>query len=282
MSYLEQVKKPVAKAPVITIVGFPGVGKTTLGALFPNPIFIQGESSSGVFDNWDESVQPALMPELPRPNLEKKIRTSDAILAQLKELITIQHEFKTVVIDSITSLNTTLESEILAFDQTGALTVADAAGGFHKGYGLLAQMHADVRMACEYIRRKGIAVVFLAHTGIVKMKNRPDSSEYTAYTIDMHEKSRRVYVDHSDAVMYLKNSEIVSGVETNKKGQVIKYGRLRNTGDRLLITSSDGTVGYIDAKNRYDMPQELEVPKGENPILEHIKFFNVNVEKKDA
>lgn len=282
MSYLEQVKKPVAKAPVITIVGFPGVGKTTLGALFPNPIFIQGESSSSVFENWEEDVQPALMPELPRPNLKKDIKTSEIVINQLKELVTSEHEFKTVVIDSVTSLNVLFELEVVTFDPNGASNIGDAAGGYHKGYNILAQLHADVRMACEYIRRKGIAVVFLAHAGIVKMKNRPDSAEYTAYTIDMHEKSRRVYVDHSDAVMYLKNSEIVSGVETNKKGQVIKYGRLRNTGDRLLITSSDGTIGYIDAKNRYDMPQELEVPKGENPILEHIKFFNVNGEKKDA
>src|SRR5574343_764081 len=122
MGYLDQVKKPVAKAPVITIVGFPGVGKTTLGALFPNPIFIQGETSAGVFDNWDESVQPALMPELPRPNLKKDIRTSEIVTGQLKELVTIEHDFKTVVIDSVTSLNAIFESEIIAFDPTGALT----------------------------------------------------------------------------------------------------------------------------------------------------------------
>jgi len=29
MSYLQQVKKAIPQAPVITIVGFPGVGKST-------------------------------------------------------------------------------------------------------------------------------------------------------------------------------------------------------------------------------------------------------------
>ena len=46
------------------------------------------------------------------------------------------------------------------------------------------------------------------------------------------------------------------------------------TGERKLVTTGDGTVGYINAKNRYGMPAELDVPHGENPILSYIKFYS--------
>lgn len=275
MSYLEQVKKPAPQAPVITIVGFPGVGKSTLAALFPSPIFIQAENASTVFETWPEDQQPAFMPELPAPSAARKVRTSEALMDQLRELVTAEHPYKTVIIDTVTALNALFEAEVVEFDPSDAVTnIGDAAGGFHKGYLVTAGMHAKVRQACEHLRRKGIAVVFLAHTGIVKMKNRPDGGEYTAYSIDVPEKSRPVYVGSSDAVLYLKSREFVMGHEENRKGQTIKMGRVSNTGERVLITSSDGTIGYIDAKNRYSLPDEIDVPKGENPLAALLPFFN--------
>ena len=274
MSYLNSVTKAIPKAPVLTIVGFPGVGKTTLAALFPNPIFIQAETSSTVFETWDEDVQPAFFPELPAPNSAKKIRTSEIVLDQLRELATSEHDFKTIVFDSVTSLNTLLEQEVVEFDPNGVTNIGDAAGGFHKGYLVSAGIHADIRRACEHLRKKGMTIVFLAHTGITKMKNRPDAGEYTAFSIDMPEKSRHQYINHSDAVLYLKSEEFVTGQETNKKGQTTKFGRVTNTGERILITSSDGTIGYIDAKNRYDLPTEIKINKGENPLLSLIPFYN--------
>jgi hypothetical protein len=273
MSILQGAKKAIPQAPVITIVGFPGVGKSTLAALFPSPIFIQAENSSTVFETWDLDAQPMLLPVLPSPRLERKIRTSEAIMDTLRELCSADHPYKTVIIDSVTSLASLLEDEVVAFDPMHATSIGDAAGGFHKGYMVSAGMHAEIRRACEHIRRKGIAIVFLAHTGITKMKNRPDSGEYTAFSVDIHEKSKAFYINHSDAVLYLKTEEFISGEEKNKKGQTTKYGKVTNTGDRVLITSSDGTVGYIDAKNRYDMPVEIPVPKGENPLLDLIPFF---------
>lgn len=274
MSYLEQAKKPAAQAPVITIVGFPGSGKTTLAALFPKPIFIQAEPVESSFDTWDEDAKPVVMQQLPRADKQRKTETKSVLLAQLRELATEDHDFKTVVIDSVTSLNELFEVEVVAYDANEAKSIGEASGGFNKGYQTSALMHSEIRRACEHLRKKGIAVVFIAHAGIKKLKNRPDAGEYTAYTIDMPDLSRNFYVSHSDAVLYLKSREFITGTESNKKGQVMKYGRITNTGERVLITSSDGTVGYIDAKNRYGMPQELEVPQGENPILQFIPFFN--------
>jgi len=214
------------------------------------------------------------MPELPAANAKRQVKPSEILLAQLRELATEEHPFKTVVVDTITAMNTLFEGEVVEFDPNGANNIGDAAGGFHKGFLVAAGMHVKIRNACEHLRRKGIAVVFLAHTGIVKMKNRPEAGEYTAYSIDMPEKARHIYIGSSDAVFYLKSRDFVMGHEENRKGQTTKYGRVTNTGERVLITSSDGTIGYVDAKNRYSMPEEIDVPKETNPILEMIPFFN--------
>ena len=275
MSILASIKKAVPQAPVITIVGFAGSGKSTMAGMFPNPIFVQAENATSVFETWAEDAQPAFFPQLPQPNAKRNIKTSDELFAQLRELMIEEHPFKTVVFDTITALNLLFEQEVVEFDDKGASNIGEAAGGYNKGYLVVAGIHAKLRAACEHLRKRGISVVFLAHTGVVKMKNRPDvGTDYTAFSLDMAAESRKLYVSNSDAVLYLKAREYVSGGEENKKGQTTKFARITNTGERVLITSSDGTIGYIDAKNRYNLPDEIEVNKGENPLLPLIPFYN--------
>lgn len=277
MSFLQAAKKPVAKAPMITIVGSPGTGKTTLGALFPDAIFIQTEDGSAVFENWAEDAQPTLLQRIPKAykeGIEVKNDSKAYVLAMIDELITADHSYKTLVIDSITTLNLLFEHLICVRDDVG--TVGEAAGGFHKGYGEVASWHADIIYKCEQLRAvKNMAVIFLAHTGIKKIRNRPDAAaDYSVFSMDMPTDSLSVYTSQSDAVLYLRNEELVMGSESNKKGQTTKYGRVTSTGNRQLVTAGDGQTGYVNAKNRYNMPAVLDVPHGENPTLQYIKFFN--------
>ena len=178
MSYLSQVKKPTPQAPVITLVGFAGSGKSSLAGLFPNAIFIQAENATSVFETMPEFAQPAFFPQLPIANAKRNIKTSEVLFEQLRELMTQEHDFKTVVIDSITALNIMFEQEVVEFDEKGASNIGEAQGGYNKGYLVVAGIHAKLRAACEHLRKRGISVVFLAHTGVVKMKNRPDGGEY--------------------------------------------------------------------------------------------------------
>ena len=275
MSHLAKAKKAAPQAPVITIVGFPGVGKSTLAATFHNPIFVQAENATSVFETWDEDRQPAFFDELPAPNLKRKVKPSDVLLDQLRELATEEHGFQTVVIDAVTTLNMLFENEVIEFDSNpDATNIGEAAGGFGKGYLAVATLHAKVRNACEHLRRKGMTIVFLAHSGIAKVKNRPDVEAYATWSLDMHEASRKVYVATSDAVLYLKSKEFVMGADKDKKGNVKSYGKMTSTGERVLIAASEGTIGYVDAKNRYRLPQEMDVEEGQNPVLQYIPFLN--------
>ena len=273
MSFLEKASKPKVKPPMLTIVGSAGTGKTTLGALFPNAIILPTEDGTTVFENWDDSIQPAVLPRLPKSR-EGVVSAKTTLMAIIDELMTSQHDYKTLVVDSITTLAGIFEHEIAQRDGVG--TAADAAGGFHKGFAELASWHADFVYKCEQLRAvKGMAVVFLAHTGIKKIRNRPDAAaDYSVFSLEMDNQALSIYVSQSDAVLYLKKEEFVSGQETDRKGRQTKFGRVQQTGNRTLVTTGDGQVGYVNAKNRYDMPAELPVPHGENPIIPFIKFYN--------
>lgn len=274
MSLLELAEKPKIEAPIITIVGFPGAGKTSLAGLFPDAIFIQAENAQTVFSSWDDANKPMLLPQLKASKKDQGIRTSqdlrDYFIALLKE----DHKYKTVVVDSVSSLNTMFEEEVTMYDQHNADSIANAAGGFHKGFDVVAGMHSTVLRAAEALQKKGVAVIFLCHSGTVKMKNQPDEAkDYTAFSLAMHEKSRALYVAKSDAVLYLKQEQYVTGGETDKKGSQTKAARVQTTEERILITASDGVIGYIDAKNRYNLENKIQVAKGTNPLLSLIPFF---------
>ena len=66
MSHLARAAKPKTKPPMITIVGTPGTGKTTLGAMFPNALMVMSEDGASVFDSWDEEAKPNVLPRLPK------------------------------------------------------------------------------------------------------------------------------------------------------------------------------------------------------------------------
>jgi len=280
MSLLDELESSAPQAPMITIVGFPGAGKTSLAGLFPKSIFIQAENAKTVFESVEGDNKPAFLKHLPAPSKANQVHTSKEVMSKLRMILQEEHDYQTLVVDSITSLNALFEQEVVEFDDpnNGKKTesIGNAAGGYHKGYDVSMGMHANVVRACEYIRSKrNMTIVFLAHTGLNKVKNQPDeTSEYSTYSLAMHERSRKIYIDKSDAVIYIKKEQFVMGGEQDKKGNQTKSARVTTTGDRILITSSDGTVGYVDAKTRYKMPQEIKFTEGENPLLPYIPFFN--------
>lgn len=280
MSFLAKAAKPKSKPPMITIVGTPGAGKTTLGAMFPNALLVMSEDGASVFESWDDDAKPSVLPRLPKASKDEvgNLRsTRGTLLSIMDELISTDHGFTTLVVDSITSLDMLFGHEIALRD--GVNTVADASGGFHKGYAEVASWHAEFVYKCEQLRAvKRMGIVFLAHTGIKKIRNRPDAAaDYSVFSMDMDNQALSIYTSQCDAVLYLVKEEFIQGSETNRKGQTTKLGRLVQTGERKLITTGDGQVGYINAKNRYNMPVEIPVEHGSNPILQYVKFYNSEV-----
>lgn len=281
-NYLEKAAKPIIKPPIISLVGFPAAGKSTLAALFHNPIFIQAEDSGTVFETWPEDKQPLLLKQLPEFNRNINISPKQVIFDQMQEIYEAEHDYKTLVIDTTSSLQSLFENEIVRIENDEK-SIQDCKGGYQKAYDIVAGYHKEIIQKAIKIRAKrDMTVLFLSHTQEYKRKNHPElPDQYTVYGMRMHQKSRDIYISECDAVIYIKQHESISGAESDKKGKQTKSGRVRKSKDRTLITSSDGVVGFVDAKNRYNMPTEIDFSidqnrpwEAENPLLKYIPYFN--------
>ena len=58
---------------------------------------------------------------------------------------------------------------------------------------------------------------------------------------------RKLYVSNMMLFYTLKRVDMYQVAE-NKKAKPQKFARITNTGGRVLVASSGGTIGYIDAK----------------------------------
>lgn len=274
MSILSQATKPKVAPPIITIVGDPGTGKTSLAATFPKPIILPFESVDAAFQSYTDEEAPAVLPLVDNPNKQRGYSAYNQARQVLIELYKEEHDYKTLIIDSVTAMNLKFEKEIAQNDNVD--TVANAAGGFHKGYQVLKDYHLNIMEMCQKLaQHRNMTIIFLAHTGVEKMKNDPtETSNYTVKSLNMHEDSAHVYISYSDAVLYIEQPKIIMGAQHNRKGEQTSTGRAIAQDKRQIIASAEGMAGYGYAKNRFGMPSTIDVEYKQNPIMQYINFYN--------
>lgn len=244
------VTVPEDDAPIVTIFGEGGLGKTSLGALFPAPIFITAESGL-------KSI-----PKANRPQAFPLVETSAQIWEYLTLVLTQTHSYQTLVIDTITSLDAVFRKEIL--ERSNVASLNKAAGGYGGGYDLLASDHYKVRKFCEKIRSQlGMGIVFLSHAVTAKI-DPPDTEAYTKYSIPLHEKSRHPYVNDVDLVAFIQLQKFIKGDENSPK-------KATSFGDREIVCHA---VASNDSKNRFGIKEPLEYIEGTNPLLSVIPFYS--------
>lgn len=247
MSILDAACVPDAGPQIITICGDAGLGKSSLAATFPKPIFIRAED--GV----------ARIPKAFRPNALPVIRSEEDVWEQLKDLIKDEHDFKTVVIDTISKLDRIFVTSILKADGK-AKSINQAMGGYGAGFGALAARHQQVRNAAEMLRQKGMHVIFLAHTEVGTMR-LPDQDDFSRYSLRMtHEKSLPPYLDDVDAVGFLRQPIALMGDDGERKKAVSDDTR------ELVMHVTAANV----SKNAYGITEPIEVKLGVNPLAEFI------------
>lgn len=248
MSILQSAAPAAPEPLIVTICGTPGSGKTSLAATFPKPFLIRTQGEAVPRDlSGDE-----------RPDELGETDSVGMLWDQLKALAMEDHAYKTVIIDSVTGLENLFIADVLASDAK-ARGIQQALGGYGAGRDAVAAQHMRVRRAAEAIRRRGIHVVFLAHSDINRI-DPPDSDGYTAWGLRLHSKSQGSYVDSVDVVGFLKQAVILRGEEGQKKAVT--------TDDRVLVTYL--TPANI-SKNRLGITEDIEVQKGVNPLAEYLR-----------
>lgn len=243
MSVLSTIKKPDARPPIITICGDAGTGKTSLAATFPNPIVIRAED--GLMS----------IPADKRPDAFPLLKAADDIWPQLLGLLQEDHDYKTLIVDSVSACEQLFIKDVM--DRDGrAKSINQALGGYGAGPAAVAAMHYRLRKAAELLNeRKGMAVVFISHADLESVRP-PDQDDYTRYSLRLMGKSLPPYVDDVDAVAFVRLVSALRGDEGDRKKVV-------SNGDREVICHA--TAASV-SKNRFGVTEPLEFIAGENPF----------------
>jgi len=245
-SILDKAAPPVNEALIVTVCGTPGSGKTSMACSWPSPYLIRTQG---------EAI-PRDIPKHQTPVSIGETASSEVLFEQLLALAREEHGFKTVIIDSVTGLEQMFVNEVLASDPK-AKAIQQAGGGYGAGRDAVAAMHSRVRKAAEVLRKRGINVVFLAHSDVVQI-SPPDSEAYSQYSLRLHGKSMAFYVDSVDVVGFLRQSTALVGEEGRKRA----IG-----GERVLVTYL--TPSSV-SKNRLGITEEIPVEQGKNPLTQWV------------
>lgn len=265
---------PADEPVVMTIVGDMGTGKTSLADLSPSPVFIQAEK--GLRTLKSQGIKAIAFPALPSDPVE----AVEVLMGQLRWLYTEPHNFKTVVIDSVSALERIFVEYILATDakkfESGPKekrvvdrekvlqTIGNAIGGYGNGYQAVAGLHNQVRKACEHLRNKrGMNVIFISHAFIETIRP-PDEEPYNRYTLRVQEKCAPHYTDDVDVVAFIRLAAFTI-TEKDRQGKDRKVKKDANAREIICFSNI-----YSQAKNRYGIDEPLEYEKGINPLAQYI------------
>jgi hypothetical protein len=238
----------------IAIFGVEGVGKSTLAAGAPNPIFIPSDAGTGQLD----------IARFPEP------KNWEEVLGMVKSLHG-NHDYKTLVIDTLDGIEPLCWIHVCNKHPKGLndRTPFNAKAGilgFPYGQGFAAALDEwrILLYELEQLRlKKHMNVIFVEHCQIKRFSN-PEGEDFDRYIFKMHEKAAGIFKDWCDAVLFAKYETYTSETEDGRTKGI-------DSGKRILCTSRKAA---FDAKNRYNMPETIPLD-WEEGVLPYLKGRNL-------
>lgn len=216
-------------APRLCFYGAHGIGKSTLASQFPAPIFIPTEDGLDALEVTSFPLATSL----------------DDVRGSIGTLATQEHQFKTVVLDSVDWL---IEPLITA-DVESKHTEKEMS--FGKGQMMVAEALREVLSGLDVLRRRrGMNVVLLAHASAVRYED-PRTEPYDRYQPKIPNRCNALLQEWVDVMAFAGFRIIIKKAEVGFNNTVT---RGITTGERLLHFIE--TPAYV-AKNRYSCPETI-------------------------
>lgn len=223
--------------PRILIYGTEKIGKSSLAACAPKPIFIQTEDGLGQID-CDKFPLSLSFSEVQR---------------NLETLLTQANPYETIVIDSADWLERLIYDRVCEGPPSVA-TIELAAGGYGKGYTAALAYWREILSMLDAAREKGIITILIAHA-IVEKFDDPEQVSYDRYSPKLHKKtSGPLVLEWADAVLFATRKMRVEKHDAGLKKRAVAQPIGKSGGDRVLRCV--GSPACI-AGNRYGMPDEI-------------------------
>ena len=223
MQQIQVGKRPMPRRALL--YGVQGVGKSTFGASSSKPIFVPTEDGLG-------GINCDCFP---------LARCTEDVLAALSELLTQQHDYQTVVIDSLDWLERLIWDDVCA--EFGVKYLEKADGGYGKGYTYTLPRWRKVLKALDDLReQRGMASILIAHAKAEKFQT-PEDSAYDRFAPRLHKLASALVQEWCDEMFFA----------TYKAGTDPK--KVREQMPERVMRTCEGPTHV--AKNRLNMPPEL-------------------------
>lgn len=188
MSIIAKIKTgPTARPQKVVLYGAEGIGKSTLAAGFPNPLFLDLEDGTAHI-----SVRRLTRTELP---------SCAAVRAALREIAQAGPEVAgTVVLDTVDWLEAMAAEEVIAEANDSKITSIESFG-YGKGYTHLKEKLTMVLADLDRCIRAGQHVVLLAHSRVARHEP-PDSAAYDRYELKMSKQVAPLVKEWADCLLF--------------------------------------------------------------------------------
>lgn len=231
---LNITKGPRKSAVRAVIYGVEGVGKSSLAALLPEPLFLDLEEGTHQLDVARSSVD-----------------TFAGLQSALAQLAVNTDGYKTVIIDSADWCER-LAAEALLKKQ-GKKSIEDF--GFGKGHIMLAEDMARTLAACDTLISHGVNVVWVAHAKTVKVSPPDMVDGFDRYELKLHKQTAPLFKEWADLLLFANyETSIIKGND----------GRVKGDGGKRRVLISERAAAW-DAKNRYGLPEIMPMIHNELP-----------------
>ena len=210
------------------IYGPEGIGKSTLAAQFPRPVFIDTEGSTRHMD----------VSRMEKPS------SWTMLLEQVRYIRDHAGLCETLVIDTADWAEQLCISSICASKQIGGIEDL----GYGRGYVYLAEEFGRLLNLLEEVVERGVHVVLTAHAMMRKFEQPDEMGAYDRWELKLQKKTAPLVKEWSDLLLFANYKTMA--VATDEKGRKFKA----QGGRRVLYTSHHPCW---DAKNRFGLPEEL-------------------------
>jgi hypothetical protein len=238
LASLRRGKQP--RPPIACFYGPHGVGKSSLGSEMPSPVFICTEDGLGSIDTTSF------------PLARSYADVTDAI----GELLTQEHEFSTLVIDSLDWLEPLVWAETCRRHNKPDIE----AFGYGKGYAAATDIWRELLAGLVALRdARAMMIAMTAHAEIKRFES-PETEPFDRYQPKLHRTAAAVVVEACDIVAFCNFKTLVKKEDAGFNKTI---ARGIGTGERLLHLVE--RPAYV-AKNRYSLPDTLPLSW---PALSH-------------
>ncbi len=218
----------VQRPQKVVLYGVEGIGKTSLAAQAPDPLFIDTEGGTAHLD-----VRRLQKPE-----------TWEELISLIHEVANTPDVCRSLILDTADWAEAMAVDHICQrFKQPGLESF-----GYGKGYTFLAEEFSRLLATCDEVIASGKNMIITAHARQRRVELPDETGGFDVWGLKLSKQCAPLLKEWPDALLFLNYKTLVVATDSNTH---------KAQGGKRMIYTNHRPV--FDAKNRHNLPDEMEL-----------------------